>query len=95
MIEVRTKFNLSSRKLFKVLISDRFEKNYISTHMIEKILEDEENQNVCHYYGDGFYLQFGHGPYTNDLECKISPLEDHEIVLGKSWINERHVNYDH
>lgn len=56
MIEIITKFNPPSRKLFKVLISDHFKENYIFTNMIEKILEDEKNQCFCHYYGYKFYL---------------------------------------
>lgn len=95
MIEVRTKFNLSSGKLFKVLINDRFEENQISTHMIEMIQEDEENQRFCHYYGEGFYLQFECGPYIDDAECRISPLKGHEVVFGKLWIDERRVSYNH
>lgn len=26
--------------------------------------------------------------------CHINPLEGHEIMLGKQWIDERHVSYN-
>lgn len=43
MIEVRTKFKLPSRKLFRVLISDKHEENLISRALIEKIPSVEED----------------------------------------------------
>lgn len=58
MMEVRTKFELPTGWLFRVLINDRFEEHLIHTNAANRI-QHEQDQIYCGYIGyneDDFVL---------------------------------------
>lgn len=93
MVEVRTKFSLSSGKLLRVLINNRFEENLISARLVEKILRNESDRIYCEYFEDYFGYQFTMGHYEGNVECHVS-LEDCGVIFGKPQITKRSATYD-
>lgn len=71
-----------------------YEKNWISTRFIEKILQDSVDQLYYEYFEEGFVIQFKQGKYTDSTECKIFPLKNNKVILGKQWIDKRKASYD-
>lgn len=65
----------------------------ISTSLIEKILRDDVDQIYCGHYEKRFVLQFRRGSCDDSANYKIIPLEDHAVVLGKQWLDERRASY--
>lgn len=80
-------FSFPSWKLFRVLISDWFEENLISTSVLVRIQQHEKDQIYCGYYMDGFDLQFTMGRYMDIVECKVS-LEDCGESLGSCGLRK-------
>lgn len=74
MVEVRTKFTLPFGKVIKILISDKYPKNQISTSWIKKILQDAVDQICCGYDDEGFVLQFRRGNFKDSPDCKITSI---------------------
>lgn len=75
------------------LISNHFEENLISTRVVEKIQQNEQDQIYCGYYEEDFAIQLTMGQYEDSVECKVSS-ENCGVIFGKPWIAERHAMYD-
>lgn len=93
MMEVRIKFFLLSKKLLRVLITDKSEVNLISPNVMEEIEQDDCNHAYCGYYNDEYCIEFSMGKYEDCAACKISS-DSHGVILRRSWIKKKHAIYD-
>lgn len=97
MMEVRTKFSLASRKLLRVLIIDQSKENLTSPSVVEEIEQDARNHAYCRHYNDKYCIEFSIRRYVrryvDGTACKISS-ECQGVLLGRTWIAERHATYN-
>lgn len=54
VLEIRNRFVFPYRKAIKVLISDRYEENLISSYLVERLSQDLVARAYCHHYDDDF-----------------------------------------
>lgn len=85
VLQIRTEFVFPSEKEVKVLISDKYDMNLISTIFVEELLEDPVAQSFCGYVEKGFVIQFKQGKYVNGAECLLfgCPLNNNLVILSK------------
>lgn len=94
VLDIRTRFVFPFGKTIKFLISKRCEENLIFSSFVEEILQHHIDLGYFAYVEESFYIQFKQGKYIDSVKCRIFPLKNNNMILGKQWIEEKNATFD-
>lgn len=94
VLEIKHKFEFPHRKDIWVLISERYEDNFISPHLVVRLSRLLETRSSCFYEVDHFVIRFQQDRYYDSFDCKVVSLEGIRVVLGNSWLKERRATFN-